>query len=437
MQPTTDTAPASGPGPSYGAGPAGPAAVDSAYARRLLLLFGLVYFSQGLGQNVGVIDQPIKFYFKDALGLDAARTTEYLAITTIPWTIKPIYGLVGDFVPLLGYRRKSWLLVANLTAVAGFLWLAGLTEPAMIAVALLLTAFGTAASDVIVDAIMVESGRQSGRTAEFQSVQWLWSSIGLVAASLVGGVLCHVFPPGTALHAAALLTLAAPLAVIVAAWLIVREAPSRLELSALQATAGSLREALRSRVLWLVLAFLAFWNFSPSFGTPWYYHQTATLGFSQVFIGVLGAVAGAGGALGALAYWRHFGGLPLRRQLAFGIWTGGVGALLHTLLLVPSGASAAVAVGVAMLVGAGAMVALLATLTLAAKACPPRSEGFTFAALVSAMNGIAQIGELVGAELYTRVLGTMLPLILVSAAFTFACFLLLPLLERAGIGLDG
>lgn len=406
------------------------------HTHRLILLFALVYFAQGIGQNVGVMDQPIKFYFKEALGLDAARTTEYLAITTIPWTIKPLYGLVSDFVPLFGYRRKSWLLLTNLAAAFGFLWLSGLSEPAMIAVALLLTAFGTAASDVIVDAIMVEHGKATGRTAEFQSVQWLWSSVGLVVSSLIGGVLCHVFLPGTALHIAALLTLLAPLAVIVVTWLLVSEERSTLQLDAMKDTASGLGLALRSRLLWLVLAFLAFWNFSPSFGTPWYYHQTGTLGFSQGFIGVLGAVAGVGAVLGALVYRRRLAGLTLRRQLALGIVVGTLGTLLYLLLIVPSGWSHAIALAVELLVGAGAMVALLATLTLAARACPARAEGFTFAAMMSVINAVQQISALAGAELYTRVFGSMLPLILVSAAFTLACFLVMPLLERAAVDLD-
>ena len=98
------------------------AAATSAAAtdgRRLIYLFGLVYFAQGIGQHSGLVAQPLNHYFKAALGLDPAQTTEYLAILTIPWTLKPLYGLLSDFVPLAGYRRKSWLLLANLLAALG------------------------------------------------------------------------------------------------------------------------------------------------------------------------------------------------------------------------------------------------------------------------------------------------------------------------------
>ena len=151
--------------------PAAATTMEAAYARRLLFLFSLAYFAQGIGQHVGLVAQPLRFFFKETLGLDPAQTTEFLAILTIPWTLKPLYGLVSDFVPLLGYRRKTWLLATNALAALGFLWLAGLTEPRAIVAALLISAFGTAASDVIIDSVMVENGKRTGMTAVFQSAQ--------------------------------------------------------------------------------------------------------------------------------------------------------------------------------------------------------------------------------------------------------------------------
>ena len=404
------------------------------YTRRLIILFGLVYFSQGIGQHVGLVYRPLQFYFKEELGLNPAQVTEYLAVLTIPWMIKPLYGLVTDFIPLAGFRRKSWLLLANTLATIGLLWLAGQTSPAGIVTALLITAIGTAASDVIIDAIMVESGKRTGLTARFQSVQWLWINIASIFSHLIGGQLAANFKPGTALHIAAVMTLVAPVAVMVTSWLIVREERSTLALGEMRETAGNLVEAFKSRTLWLVIAFLGFWNFSPSFGTPWYYHQTDTLKFSQDFIGVLGAVASAGAVLGSFAYWQLFSKLPLRRQLVMAIAAGTVGTLLYALLLTPSAITTYLAVGIDFLLGAVSMVALLATLTLAAQACPPKSEGFTFAALMSVLNGFTQLSAIIGARLYTDVFDKrMLPLIIISAAFTAACFLLLPLLRSLDI----
>lgn len=401
----------------------------TAYARRLIVLFGLVYFCQGFAQHVGLVSQPLQFFFKQALGLNPAQVTEYLAVLTIPWTIKPLYGLVSDFIPLFGYRRKTWLLVTNALAASGFLWMFGLDNPATIVTALMLTAFGTAASDVIIDAVMVENGKKTGMTAKFQSVQWLWINIASVGTSLLGGWLCTMFEPGTALHVAAMITLCAPLSVMAASWFIVREEKSSVNVAEMKATTKSLFAGFRSKTLWAVIAFLAFWYFSPSFGSPWYYHQTDTLHFSQAFIGILGAVGSAGQVIGALLYGRYFAKRTLKQQLAFSIVTGTIGTLAYLTLLTPGAYSQAIAIGINLVFGAAAMIATLSTLTLAAQACPPKAEGFTFAALMSVTNGFTQISAIIGARLYVDVFHSLTPLIFISAGFTFACFLLLPILS--------
>ena len=80
--------------------------------------------------------------------------------------------------------------------------------------------------------------------------------------------------------------------------------------------------------------------------------------------------------------------------------------------------------------GIAAMIALVATLTLAADYCPKRSEGFAFAVLMSVTNLATAASGNVGSFLYERAFGSRLtPLILVSAAFTALAWVLIPLLR--------
>ncbi len=432
----------------------------------MLFYFGLVYFMQGLGQSTGLVSQPLNFFFKESLGLDPAQVTEYLSILTFPWIIKPLYGLLSDYIPLFGYRRKSWLMVMNGVASLGFLWLSGLTSPAMIVWAMIMTAFGTAASDVIVDALMVEKGKTLNATGRFQSVQWFWFYIAAIGTSLLGGYLCSVFEPSKALHIAALVTMAAPISVLIASWFIVKEDKAKVNLTGLRQTFSKpLRAtkplylvlgglallamfvfigksaiwalpflialfALRTKTLWFVALFIAFFNFSPSFGTPFYYHQVDNLKFSQDFIGQLNAISSVGSVLGALAYGRYFSKKTFRFQLLFSIITGAIGTIAYLSLVTPSDYSYLIAIGLNLVFGVSSMVAVLSTLTLAARACPDESEGFTFAALMSINNAAMQVSAIVGAKLYVHVFANSLtPLILLSAAFTLACLLLMPLIR--------
>jgi hypothetical protein len=106
-------------------------------------------------------------------------------------------------------------------------------------VALVMTAVGTAASDVIIDALMVENGERTGQTARFQGVQWLWFKVAAILTALGGGYLTQTFAPANALSVAALITLLAPMSVLLTAAFIVREEKSVLNLAELRATTRS------------------------------------------------------------------------------------------------------------------------------------------------------------------------------------------------------
>src|SRR5213078_5301967 len=92
----------------------------TADTQRLAIMFGVVYFAQGMWY---LPNQAITIILKDR-GLSAGQAADFFLIALIPWVIKPVYGLLSDFVPLFGRRRQSYfLLTSALAAVAGF-WLA-------------------------------------------------------------------------------------------------------------------------------------------------------------------------------------------------------------------------------------------------------------------------------------------------------------------------
>lgn len=406
-------------------------ATEAAYVRRLFMLFALAYFAQGLGQAGGLISQPLNYYLKTGLGLDSAEVSNYLAILTIPWVIKPFYGLVSDYLPLFGYRRKTRLLLVNLVAASGFLWLSGLTQTGTIVVALTLTAFGTASSDVIIDALMVENGHRTGRIAQFQGVQWLWFKLAAILTALTGGYLASVFEPATALHVAATITMLAPLAVIIASYLVIREERTEVNLEQFRETTTSLIEALKSPTLRIAAVFLALWCFSPAFGTPLYYHMVDKLGFDQRFIGQLSALTAAGGVVGAYIFLRFFADKTVVFRAVFSIVAASTGVLAYLVLAQPSSAAASLAIPLNLFVGMVMQIGALTIFSMAASACPPKAAGFAFAVLMSLYNGVEQLSAVIGARLYQHVFERQLEPLLWLAAMSFMfCLVLVPLLRR-------
>jgi predicted MFS family arabinose efflux permease len=183
--------------------------------------------------------------------------------------------------------------------------------------------------------------------------------------------------------------------------------------------------AFRRRELWIVAVFIFLYYFSPGLSTPLYYHMTDDLHFSQAYIGILGSISAAGWVVGALLYRRFFGDLTLKTLLNLSIAIGIAGGLAY-LLFWNETAAALISFGG----GFAAMLATVATLTLAADYCPPRAEGFSFAVLMSIINLANTLADNVGSFLYTHVFHRSLPpLVLISAAFTAFAFVLVPLLR--------
>jgi MFS family permease len=393
--------------------------------RRLMLFFAIVYVVEGIGQaRVGVILQPLTNYLKTH-GWSPLEVTAYFGVLNFPWVIKPVFGLVSDFVPLFGYRRTSYLLLASAGAAVGYAGVALLNEPSEFALLLLLTSYAMATASTLCGALLAENGRTFQQSSLFVGQQWLWFYVAIMASAFMGGVLVEYLPASSALKAAAGIAAVAPIAVMIATPLLLSEPKSSASREAFRETLQGIGTALKSRKLWLVALFLFLYSFAPGFGTPLYYYMTDTLRFSQAYIGFLGSIASAGWIAGALLHRWLMRRMDAENLLYLSIVLGTLSA--GSFLLLGSELSAAIvnfANGLAM------MIATIASLTVAAQYCPRRAEGFAFAGLMSVSN-LADIFSInTGAFLYERVFHSHLaPLIVVSAATTAIAAVLVPLLD--------
>lgn len=390
-----------------------------------MLFFAIVYLVEGIGQaRVGIIYQPLTHYLKE-IGWTALQVTAYFAVLNFPWVIKPVFGLVSDFVPLFGYRRKSYLIIASLCAVGAYAVIARQADPVAFALPLLLTSYAMATASTLCGALLAENGQALRLSSTFVSQQWLWFYIAIMASSFAGGALVESLPALFALQVAAAVAAVAPIAVILASLFLLDERKVKASVFEARLTFQSMLRASTSAKLYLVALFLFLYAFAPGFGTPLYYFMTDELEFSQSYIGILGAIASAGWIAGALAHRFLLSGMSSRALLYLSIVLGTLSAASFLLLADPvTAAIVNFANGVAM------MIATIASLTLAADYCPKRAEGFAFAGLMSIMNLAEIVSSTVGAWLYDHVFdGRLGPLIVVSAASTAFALVLVPLLR--------
>jgi len=388
----------------------------------LLWFFALVYVAEGSG---GLLSQPLNYYLKQVHGWTPVQITAYVTVLNLPWMTKPLYGLVSDLIPLFGYRRKSYLLLANGAAIAGFLLVMQLNLPSQLAFALLLVGYATAISSAVSGAVLVENGQRLHESGTFVNQQWLWYTISAMTAATLGGQLVERFAPATALHGAAAISACAPLLVILGTVFLIQEKKAAINLQGMKRTLEELSGAFRRRQLWIIGAFIFLYYFSPGLSTPLYFVMTDDLKFSQAYIGFLGFLAGSGWILGACLYRRYFRKLTLKKMLNLSIAIGTVTGLAFLFLWNEPAAAV-----ISFCSGFAGMLTTVATLTLAADYSPHRAEGFTFAVLTSVVNLATVFSNNLGSYLFTHVFHSKLaPLVVLSAGFTAFAFVLVPLLQ--------
>ena len=251
-------------------------------ARRLAMLFAVVYFSQGMYH---VTDQVLTLTLKERLGLSPSQVGKFGTIILVPWVVKPLYGMISDAFPLFGRRRKSYFLLTSALATLAGLALGLLGEPTYgsLAVFLLIMGLGIAFTDVLTDAMMVENGKPLGLTGAFQSVQWTAINVATLLVGLIGGY----FAERRELQTGFLIAAAFPFLALMMGAVFIHEPPAKSQREEFREAWRGIKTAIRDRTMWVVAGFIFFWTFSPSIGIPLFYYQTDTLKFSQQFIGLL------------------------------------------------------------------------------------------------------------------------------------------------------
>ncbi len=322
------------------------------------------------GQASGLISQPLSYYLMTALKWEPDKITQYMTVLILPWIIKPIYGMISDFVPLFGYRRKTWLFVTNFLAMIGYLWLVGIHDTSSILMGMFLASLGIAASTALCGALMVESGKRYSMSGTFVNQQWMWFFGATVFCALIGGALTQYLSPLHAFHTAAFIAALVPIGVLVGVWTLVEEEKATINVEGLKMSWRAFISTFGLRIIWLVGLFIFFYHFSPSFGQPLYAYQTKVLLFPQGFIGILGAIGAGSSVLGGFVYQYLQTRMTTKQMLILSIALGMVSQASYLLLVGPVSA-----VILAVANGIFGMITLVTLLTLAADFCPDGAEG--------------------------------------------------------------
>ncbi|GLC69288.1 hypothetical protein PLESTF_000811800 [Pleodorina starrii] len=410
-----------------------------------LVAISMVYFVQGI---LGLSRLAVSFFFKDELHIDPAEVAVLTGLSSIPWMIKPLYGFISDSIPLFGYRRRSYLVLCGLMGTVAWSTLAYGVHDARGAVAcMLLASLGTAASDVVVDSIVVERarGHHQSVAGSLQSLCWASAAIGGITSAYFSGSFVQEY--GTRFVFG--LTAFFPLAVSASSLLInerpvgkVPAADREQALPLLGATGAStqsgaadtsaaaaggqdvdsaapepgaigarlwaqgsaLWSAVRRRDILLPAAFVFLWQATPSAESAMFYYQTNVLGFTPEFLGRVRLGGSVASLAGVAIFNTWLKTVPLRRMLW---WVMLVGTTLSSSqLILISGlhrqwglSDQLFVLGDSMVLTVLGQISFMPILVLAARMCPQGVEATLFATLMSILNSGSMTGGALGAGL--------------------------------------
>src|SRR5207237_3036253 len=82
-----------------------PAGVSRRTIVPLLVLFGTLYFVQGIVEPTACLPaQPLQTQLR-SWSYSAGQIGHFFGIIAVAWSLKPLFGLISDFLPIGGRRR--------------------------------------------------------------------------------------------------------------------------------------------------------------------------------------------------------------------------------------------------------------------------------------------------------------------------------------------
>jgi len=276
-----------------------PKGIVAKFGYPTLLVAVFIYTAQGLRSFASIATT---LYFKNKFNFDPAELTLVGTVSYLAWYLKPIYGLISDCFPLLGYRRSSYLFLSGLLGVLSYLLLILVESPGIAIICLMLGEFSQAICDVICDGFLVERSKIDpvNGAHDLQKVSWSSLFFASMVGMICGGFAADYIQPTYLIGALAL----CPLLVVITSFIV----PEKKVIESLSFT-GKFRKVWESlKLLWrklvekdnlrIILFTICWQSTSVGFGAIYTYYlldildvQPSTLTILS-FVGYLGSFIG-------------------------------------------------------------------------------------------------------------------------------------------------
>ncbi|XP_062116210.1 probable folate-biopterin transporter 6 [Humulus lupulus] len=284
----------------------------------VILVYG---FNQGFsGSFFKVVSD---YYWKDVQKIQPSVVQLYTGLYSIPWIMKPIWGLMTDVFPVKGYRRRPYFILAGVvgTISAAMVALGGKLSAAVALSCLIGLSAAVAIADVTIDACIARNSIEIRSLAsDLQSLCGFSSSAGALIGYSTSGFFVHHLGPQVSLG-----ILAIPPALLVFLGFIIYEHRTTTRSEENKSTE---KLGLALRGMYKTIKFPQVWkpslymflSLALSFSTHeghfyWYTDPKAGPAFSQEFVGIIYAIGALASMVGVLIYHKNLKDYPFRSIL--------------------------------------------------------------------------------------------------------------------------
>ncbi|KAJ3677172.1 hypothetical protein LUZ60_002896 [Juncus effusus] len=305
--------------------------LNTSFVFGVFLVYGL---SQGFtGSFARVVTD---YYWKDVQKIQPSTVQLISGFNTIPWIMKPVWGVLTDAFPVWGYRRRPYFIFAGIIGTIASLIVSSVTglPVAMALLCFVSLSVGTAMADVTIDAcIATNSILKPNLAPDIQSLCGTLSSFGALVGYSCSGFLVHHLGPQAALS-----VMAMPAVLLILLGFVLFElknfhGPHKEKAwEKVSTTVIGMGRTIKIPAVWKPSLYM-YISLALSISTHegqfyWYTDKSAGPHFSQEFVGMIYAIGAMASMVGVLIYHKFLKNFRFRTLLFYAQLLYGVSGIL-------------------------------------------------------------------------------------------------------------
>ncbi len=398
------------------------------------LAYYLISFYAGISS---ITELAVSYYFKDNLLVGPAKVSQIMTAVALPWSLKPLLGLVTDCLPIFGYKRKFYILLCGIFASLSWYYMS--TEPTINKTVffLIIINISSAFSSILGEAIVVDLAKnitsasseeeKSKNAKDYISLFMIFKYFGMLFASFMKGKLVETI----GLRQVFLIGSTLPILIIISGLIMIdtkiktkkseqfeqvglsdterrdnlqthnNENPtSVIEESHTPSIKDMYSFVIQKHIL-IPMIFIILFMSTPSYGDPFFYYLTNELKFTATLLGQISFWSTIGVLLGIFLYKQYFKDAKFKSVLIVCTLLSFIFTFFAFILVLRLNVRYGISDYIIVLFSNSILsmlgeIMLLPLLSLACVLCPKNMEGTIFSVFMSALNFGGALSTLLG-----------------------------------------